>query len=272
MDADRRHFVKMQLGFLAQSDMIILANLGTNFAQEVDCMEAQFAYTMQAAQECVHTESYNLQIDAIMSGEEREKVFLMVRDMPSVKLMREWALRWLDKRISLKERIIAQAIFEGVFFSASFSALQWLRTHNLLPGITSFNSFIARDEGIHTELGCLITRARLSVRPGEAVAHAMCRSAIRVMDGFVSESLPVSLADIDAKHMQQYVRFQADCVMRSMKYSAIYEVKNPFGFMDKLSLNGILKTNFFEHRVDAYQNIIHSGATKLTLDATPVTY
>ena len=50
--------------------------------------------------------------------------------------------------------------------------------------------------------------------------------------------------------MSQYIRFVADRLMVQFGYDIIYEAKNPFPFMQKISLEG--KTNFFEQRVSEY--------------------
>ena len=50
--------------------------------------------------------------------------------------------------------------------------------------------------------------------------------------------------------MTHYVQFVADHLLNSLGYNKLYKVKNPFPFMDMISLEG--KTNFFERRVGEY--------------------
>jgi ribonucleotide reductase beta subunit family protein with ferritin-like domain len=68
----------------------------------------------------------------------------------------------------------------------------------------------------------------------------------------------------------QYVRYKADGVMRQMKYALIYGAKNPFRTMDKLELNDVNKTNFFEAIPSEYQNITVNGASDFRIDDTPL--
>ncbi|KAJ7574076.1 hypothetical protein C8J56DRAFT_763154, partial [Mycena floridula] len=44
--------------------------------------------------------------------------------------------------------------------------------------------------------------------------------------------------------------FVADHVAVALGYNSVYNEKNPFDFMDMMSLQG--KTNFFEHCVSEY--------------------
>jgi ribonucleotide reductase beta subunit family protein with ferritin-like domain len=270
MTADERHFVAHQLGFFAGADLWVLKNLSDNFGEEVDCLEARAVFAGQADQENTHAEAYVLQAMAVLDGAELARVLAAARAMPAVAQMRAWAYRWFDRAIPLGERMVAWAMFEGVLFSASFASLQWLRDRNLLPGITDFNTMIARDEGVHTLHLCLLLREYLIERPAAAKVREIVAGAIATLDGFVTESLPVRLIGINAELMKQYVRFQADCVVATMGYPPAYGVANPFESMDKLSLNGVAKTNFFERRALQYQNVSKAGAARLAIDDTPV--
>ncbi|KAF1790747.1 Ribonucleotide reductase-related [Phytophthora cactorum] len=60
--------------------------------------------------------------------------------------------------------------------------------------------------------------------------------------------------------MCQYIEFVADRLLYSLSVSKIYNVKNPFDWMDMISLQG--KTNFFEKRVGEYSK---AGVDELRL-------
>ena len=50
--------------------------------------------------------------------------------------------------------------------------------------------------------------------------------------------------------MGEYIEFVADRLIVQLGYDKIYNSKNPFDFMEMISLEG--KTNFFEKRVMDY--------------------
>jgi ribonucleoside-diphosphate reductase subunit M2 len=64
---------------------------------------------------------------------------------------------------------------------------------------------------------------------------------------------------MNATLMCQYIEFVADRLMVALGNEKIYNVANPFDFMDMISLQG--KTNFFEKRVSDYSkaHINHSS-------------
>ena len=68
--------------------------------------------------------------------------------------------------------------------------------------------------------------------------------------------------------MMQYIEFVADRLLLSLGVSKFYKSKNPFEWMDMISLQG--KTNFFEKRVSEYQKAGVMGNIKdkeFTVDA-----
>ena len=265
---EERNFLRLQLGFFASADVWVLQNLGENFAQEIGCLEARAVYAAQADQEVTHSEAYALQIEAVLPGAaEQAEVLEAVRTMPVVGRMRDWVARWSGRDRPLGERLAAFAAVEGVLFSASFAALQWLRERAVYPGITAYNTFIARDENVHTEFACLLVRRHLTeaARPAAARVAEIFGEAVAVLDEFVAEALPVALIGMNAALMAQYVRYQADHVMGAMGYPAVFGAPNPFPFMDKLAMNDVCKTNFFEHRSSQYQAPVSRNASALAL-------
>lgn len=66
---------------------------------------------------------------------------------------------------------------------------------------------------------------------------------------------------MNSKLMRQYIEFVADRLLQALGNPKVYNVTNPFDFMDMISLQG--KTNFFEKRVSDYQkaNVNTSNGT-----------
>ena len=68
---------------------------------------------------------------------------------------------------------------------------------------------------------------------------------------FVTTALPTELVGINSEKMSQYIQFVADRLLTVLGAPKLYNVKNPFEWMDLISIEG--KTNFFEKRVGEYQ-------------------
>lgn len=247
---DERHFVSMVLAFFAGADGIVLENLAERFCREVTVPEARCFYGFQMAMESVHQETYCLLIDTyVKDPRARKRLFSAHTDVPSVRDKARWAQRFIE-RGSFAERLVAFAAVEGVFFSGSFCAVFWLKKRGLMPGLTFSNELISRDEGLHCDFACALY-SKLVRRLSTARAHEILGEAVDVEKAFVRDALPVSLIGMNAHLMGKYIEFVADRMLKDLGHDPLYNTKNPFDWMDMISLEG--KTNFFEKRVAEYQ-------------------
>ena len=74
---------------------------------------------------------------------------------------------------------------------------------------------------------------------------------------------------MNSKLMTQYLEFVTDRLLVELGCGKVFNVTNPFDFMDMISLQG--KTNFFEKRVSEYQKAgvmnNDTSAQKISFDA-----
>ena len=252
LNKDEKHFIKHILAFFAASDGIVNENLVMNFSNEVCWPEARAFYGFQIMMENIHAESYSLLIDTYIDDEqEKDHLFKALETVPSVQKKGEWAMKWLSrKRGSFAERLVAFAAVEGIFFSGSFCAIFWLKKRGLMPGLTFSNELISRDEGLHCDFACLLHN-KLLRGAGENVIRRIIAEAVDIEIEFVTKALPVNLIGMNADLMKQYIQFVADRLLVQLNCSKIYNVGNPFPWMEMISMQG--KTNFFEKRVAEYQ-------------------
>ena len=251
LNSDEQHFIKMILAFFAASDGIVLENLGMRFMTEVQLSEARAFYGFQIAMENIHSEMYSLLIDTyIRDGNEKMQLFTALENYPCIKKKADWAIKWIhDKNASFATRLVAFACVEGIFFSGAFCSIYWLKKRGKMPGLTFSNELISRDEALHTEFAVLLYR-QLLYPLEEKQIHSIIKEAVKIEQEFICEALPCRLISINSKLMSQYIEFIADRLILQLGYETIYNVKNPFDFMELISMEG--KTNFFEKRVGEY--------------------
>lgn len=251
LNSDERHFISHVLAFFAASDGIVNENLVINFMQDVTIPEARCFYGFQIAIENIHAETYSLLIDTYIKDEqEKSKMFNAIDTIPCVKKKADWALKWIEDSPSFAHRLIAFAAVEGIFFSGSFCSIFWLKKRGLMPGLSFSNELISRDEGLHCDFACLIY-TMLNNKLEAKEVNSIIMEAVEFEKEFVSDALPVSLIGMNAEMMCDYIEFVADRLLVSLGYDKVYNAKNPFPWMEMISLQG--KTNFFEKRVAEYQ-------------------
>lgn len=200
-------------------------------------------------------------------------------------------MEWIGSQTAtFGERIIAFAAVEGIFFSGSFASIFWLKKRGIMPGLTFSNELISRDEGLHCDFACLMFK-HLQQKPTDERIIEIIREAVKIEQEFLSVALPVSMLGMNCELMCEYIEFVADRLLselnvekvRRMKRQRtlhweftsilcfmfqIYHTKNPFSFMELISLEG--KTNFFEKKVGEYQKqgvMANNSDNVFTLDA-----
>jgi len=246
-----RYFISMILAFFAASDGIVLENLAARFMGEVQLSEARAFYGFQIAMENIHSETYSLLIDTyIKDREEKTTLFKAIDNFPCIKKKADWAIKWInDKRSSFATRLIAFACIEGIFFSGAFCSIYWLKKRGLMPGLTFSNELISRDEALHTEFAVLLYSKMVKKLTKSKIVEII-KDAVEIEKEFICEALPCRLIGMNSDLMNQYIEFVADRLIVQLGHDKIYGTKNPFDFMEMISIEG--KTNFFEKRVAEY--------------------
>jgi len=259
-----RHFIKMVLAFFAASDGIVMENIDLNFSKDVQISEARSFYAYQAFNESIHSETYSLMIDKLVKDpEEKAGLFQAIDTVPSVKSKAEWAIEWMGPNATFAQRLVAFACVEGIFFSGSFCAIFWLKKRGLMPGLSFSNELISRDEGLHQEFAVTLYSHLREKCPSKDI-HKIVQWACEVESEFITEALPCKLIGMESGEMKQYIEFVADRLMTQFGEKPIYNAKNPFDWMENISLEG--KTNFFEKRVGDYSKHLVSEGDSVRFD------
>ena len=245
LSADEKYFISMVLAFFAASDGLVLENLASRFMNDVQVSEVRAFYGFQIAMENVHSESYSLMIDTyIRDDAEKNKLFCAIEHFPCIAKKANWAKKWLnDNRSSFASRLVAFAAIEGIFFSSSFASIYWIKKRGLMPGLTFSNELISRDEALHTEFAVLLY-SKLVKKLNKKRIYEIIQEAVEIEKEFITEAIPCRMIGMNANLMKQYIEFVADRLIVQLGYDKVYNVTNPFDFMELISIES--KVNFFE--------------------------
>jgi ribonucleoside-diphosphate reductase subunit M2 len=251
LNEDEKTFISMILAFFAASDGIVLENLAQRFMSDVQVSEARAFYGFQIAMENIHSTTYSNLIETyIKDKEEKHRLFNAITNFPCIKKKSDWAQKWIhDNRSSFATRLVAFACVEGIFFSGAFCSIFWLKKRGLMPGLTFSNELISRDEALHCEFAVLLY-SKLVKKMDKSRIHEIIKEAVEIETEFICDALPCKLIGMNSQMMTQYIQFVADRLCVQLGYKKIYNVANPFDWMELISLEG--KTNFFERRVGDY--------------------
>jgi ribonucleoside-diphosphate reductase subunit M2 len=245
LSSDEKHFISMVLAFFAASDGLVLENLASRFMNDVQVSEARAFYGFQIAMENVHSETYSLLIDTYIRDEsEKTRLFNAIENYPCIAKKANWAKKWIgDNRSSFASRLVAFAAIEGIFFSSSFASIYWIKKRGLMPGLTFSNELISRDEALHTEFAVLLYR-KLVKKLNKKRIYEIIQEAVEIEKEFITEAIPCRMIGMNANLMTQYIEFVADRLIVQLGYDKVFNVSNPFDFMELISIES--KVNFFE--------------------------
>ena len=254
LDKNEQYFIKNILAFFAGSDGIVNENISNRFMNDIDklnSLEVKCFYNFQETIENIHSETYSLLIDTYINNDsEKSFLFNAIYNIPCVKKKAEWCYKWMeDTQSSFETRLVAFCCVEGIFFSGSFCAIFWLKKRGLMPGLTFSNELISRDEGLHTDFGVELYKLQENKLSNSHFMNIVC-DAVSIEKEFIIDSLPCDLIGMNKKLMSEYIEFVADRLCLQFGYDKIYNTKNPFDFMELISMRN--KTNFFEKRVGEY--------------------
>jgi ribonucleotide reductase beta subunit family protein with ferritin-like domain len=181
----------------------------------------------------------------IKDKKKQNEIYNAIETMPAIGAKAKWAEMWCNsKHASFAKHLIAFAVVEGIFFSGSFCAIFWFKQCCVLPGLYFANKLISCDEALHCDFACVLYN-RLLKPPCSICIREIVDSAIQIEEHFIhKQALPFNFMGMNATLMNQYIQFCANCLLCKVKQPTIYNVINPFSWMDTISLQG--KTHFFE--------------------------
>jgi ribonucleotide reductase beta subunit family protein with ferritin-like domain len=246
------------LAIFSQVDGIVLENLIDEMKEQVGDLikEAKHFYAVQIFMETVHNHTYSLLIDAYISDEkEKEKILNSILNFRVVGNISNWCFKWMAESNKLLERIVAFCCVEGIIFSSAFAYIFYLKNiQEKLKVLFLSNDYIARDEGQHTKFGVVIYRELVKTcglqALDEPTVHSIVREAVALNDDFLEEAFIEPIPDLKIEELKQYVRKCADFIVLGLGYKKIYNVENPFIWMNLLGLDS--KENFFEVHTTNY--------------------
>jgi ribonucleotide reductase beta subunit family protein with ferritin-like domain len=197
------------------------------------------------------SESYSIMIDTYIKDQDQQsKLFKALEHFPCIAKKGTWARKWItDNRSSFPARLIAFAVVEGIFFSASFASIYWLKKRGLMPGLTFSNQLISRDEAMHCEFAVLLY-SKLQKKLQKKRVYEIIQEAVEIEKEFITEAIPCRLIGMNSALMKQYIEFVADRLCLQLGYDKIYNSANPFDFMELISMES--KVNFFERTNSEY--------------------
>jgi len=271
LSKEETFLIKRLVAFFATGDSIVSNNLVLNLYKHINSPEARLYLSRQLFEEALHVQFYLTLLDTyIPDHSEREEAFKAIETIPSIKAKGDFCFKWMDSINQLEEintkderrqfllnLICFATCIEGLFFFGAFAYVYFLRSKGLLNGLASGTNWVFRDESAHIDFAFQVMETVITEEPDlfddkmKADIRLMLSEAIDCEMKFAKEILDQGIAGLSERDMKTYLQFVADQRFERMGMDKVYNVKNPFGFMELQDTQEL--ANFFERRVSAYQ-------------------
>ena len=264
--AERTAYDKI-LSFLVFLDSIQTANL-PNIGEYITANEVNLCLSIQAFQECVHSQSYSYMLDTICSPTQRDEILyqwktdehLLRRNTFIGDLYNEFQ----EKRdpVTLLRVLMANFILEGVYFYSGFMFFYNLSRNGKMPGSAQEIRYINRDENTHLWLFRSILLELQKEQPelfspeNVEMLRQMLEEGVRQEIAWGHYVIGDAVPGLTSRMVTDYIRYLGNLRWSSLGFGTLFEgcEREPadMAWVSQYSNANMVKTDFFGAKSTAY--------------------
>lgn len=212
--------------------------------------------------EGIHTAAYNMLQSVLNLSETTADAWLQE---PTAKAKIDRLLEVKDD--SLEEIAQSLAIFsaftEGTSLFSQFLILVSFSRRNLLRGVSKVIEYSARDESLHSSVGCELFRILCKEQPHllsdelKKSIYDAARLTIQLEDNFIDKVFELGpIQDVDPKDLKNYIRFRANSKLQELGLKSNWknidkESLKKLNWFDVL-ISGMINQDFFSQKETGY--------------------
>lgn len=264
--AERTAYDKI-LSFLVFLDSLQSANL-PNIGAYVTANEVNLCLSIQAFQECVHSQSYSYMLDTICSPVERNQILyqwktdehLMRRNTFIGDLYNQFQENQTPE--ALLKVLMANYILEGIYFYSGFMFFYNLSRNGKMPGSAQEIRYINRDENTHLWLFRNILLELKNEEP-ELFTEEMVKELQEMLKEGVRQEIAWGhyvigdeTSGLNKKMIRDYIHYLGNLRWSSLGFGYLYEENREepasMAWVSQYSNANMVKTDFFEAKSTAY--------------------
>jgi ribonucleotide reductase beta subunit family protein with ferritin-like domain len=216
--------------------MEIEDNIDDRWSKEFNTIpELSSFYKHKNQQEQVHTETYQLIVDKYY-GSDRNEIDRIYKEMMNSSAIRpklDIIGKYVRSDTPLSIAMFSEALIEGPMFQSAFATIHKVTKYGSLPGLEQANTFISRDEGLHTTVDAHLVKEYLSDSSLRSRYKEMMYSVMDTERKFIeSNNLCLGDLELEPKKINQDSQFWMDETLVLCGFPKEYNVSNPFPDMD----------------------------------------
>lgn len=264
--AERRAYDKI-LSFLVFLDSIQTANL-PNIGEYITANEVNLCLSIQAFQECVHSQSYSYMLDTICNPTERDTILYQWKTDTHLLRRNTFIGSCYNEFVGQKDAftllkvMIANFILEGIYFYSGFMFFYNLSRNGKMPGSAQEIRYINRDENTHLWLFRNILLELQKEQPELFTPERLAILRNMMLEGVEQEIawghyvIGDDIPGLTSPMVTDYIRYLGNLRWSSLGLGTLfpgYENEPPdMEWVSQYSNANLVKTDFFEARSTAY--------------------
>ena len=255
------------LSFLVFLDSIQTANL-PNIGEYITANEVNLCLSIQAFQECVHSQSYSYMLDSICSPVERNDILyqwktdehLLRRNTFIGDLYNEFQQH--KDPFTLLKVMMANYILEGIYFYSGFMFFYNLARNGKMPGSAQEIRYINRDENTHLWLFRNILLELQKEEPelfspeNVQVLKEMLEEGVRQEIAWGHYVIGDAIPGLTKQMVTDYIRYLGNLRWTGLGFGPLFEDNQTepasMSWVSQYSNANMVKTDFFEAKSTAY--------------------
>ena len=228
----------------------------------------QACVIIQMSREVVHNFAYD-HLLTLLPPDLQRQANDTTQYHPVIYNLLQWATTWInDPNVTMVDRLVAFAFYEGVAFMAQFQIIiKFMETYTELPALGIANLSIAADEMSHTRLTCTLLRHLTVARPTQATVEKIAKSLEAVLTTYTRFNLGYDRPDLTPTRtvaldkILSGTRHQFNLVAQLMGASPIYPGTTPADAFKDFAL---------PTRVDVFNDINTAYSSGLTAASSTI--
>ncbi|AGE10040.1 ribonucleotide reductase B subunit [Elephant endotheliotropic herpesvirus 1A] len=188
LDEKTKEYYRFIFCFLGMAEHLVNFNL-FDMIDSIRDPDVMHYYVEQMSIECVHARTYRRILDIFYDNDESaimKSADVYLKD-PALRKKIDFLERTIKECDTLAKKIIVLMVIEGIFFLSSFISISLLRTIGF-DGTTEANTYICRDESIHTTAArkLYLNYVKIEDRPSYAFIYELFSNVIKIEKEFIT--------------------------------------------------------------------------------------
>jgi ribonucleoside-diphosphate reductase beta chain len=269
LNKEERKVFSRSLSFISNLDTVQTYSLMHALSRQFTAPELQILLVRQTFEETIHVLSYNRMIELLgldpedtygryRKDKDLKKKLDFISQSINIIMDKDFKTGTLENNKIFAEALVNNILLEGLQFYASFLQFYAFARNGKMLNSARMIGLINRDEATHCALITQIFKLLMEENPEiwtqefKQIAINKVKEAAELEIEWGISLIGNGISGINPENLTQYIQFLADLRLDGMNLPKLYNVTNPFSWIDEYTQINQELGAFFETSVSRY--------------------